>query len=169
MFSQDGEVGAGTLDAHLDDVDAFVSAASKTLRFGLRVALYVVRFAPIFLFFRTRTLERLNVDDRVALLSRLERSSFAALSLAFIGWRSVMTLVFYESPTELKRLGYASDERHVYKRRLPTLAAASVVPLPLESGTRLRDERSPDSTDADAVDSAAPSPAAPNSNRREVA
>jgi hypothetical protein len=179
MFSQDGEVDPSVLDAHVDEVDAFVSSASKMLRMGLRVALLVVRLAPLLFFFRLCTLERLTVDERVEILSRLERSRFANLSLAFIGWRTVMTLVFYESPIELRQLGYTGDERKVYKRRLPTLAPASVpiaVPVPEESGVRLR---SPDERDSDAgievpAERAAAPPAepeaeAPAKHTREVA
>lgn len=154
MFSQDGEVGGERLDAHLDEVDAFVSSASKPLRAGLRVALFIVRIAPVLLFFRMRMLETLGVDERVAVLTRLERSPLANLSLAFIGWRAVMTLVFYEHPIELEALGYRGAERKVYKRRLalaparvPSLdslgprVAAPVAPPPPpeESGVRLRD------------------------------
>ena len=95
MFSQDGEVERERLDAHLDEVDSFISSASKPLRFGLRITLFVVRIAPLLFFFRMRMIEKLSVDDRVEILSRLERSRLAGLSLAFIGWRTVMTLVFY--------------------------------------------------------------------------
>ena len=144
MFSEDGEVEASRLDAHLDEVDAFVSSASKPLRAGLRFALFVVRIAPVLLFMHARRIESLSVEERVRVLSRLERSPFAHLSLAFVGWRAVMTLVFYEHPVELATLGYASDERKVYKRRLALVPAAArivaVVPEPAESGVRLRDD-----------------------------
>jgi hypothetical protein len=153
MFSQDGEVEGGRLDAHLDEVDAFISNASKLTRVGLRLALFVVRLAPVLLFFRMRMFESLSVDERVSVLTRLERSRFAELSLAFIGWRSVMTIVFYEQPAELEALGYSS-ERKVHKRRLALVAAAVPKPMPMpmpmpmvamapppdESGVRLRDD-----------------------------
>jgi hypothetical protein len=145
MFSQDGEVEGGRLDAHLDEVDAFISNASKLTRVGLRLALFVVRLAPVLLFFRMRMFESLSVDERVSVLTRLERSRFAELSLAFIGWRSVMTIVFYEQPAELEALGYSS-ERKVHKRRLALVATAAPMPLvamappPDESGVRLRDD-----------------------------
>lgn len=157
MFSQDGEVERERLDAHLDEVDAFISSASKPLRIGLRITLFVVRIAPLLFFFRMRMIEKLSLDDRVAILTRLERSRLAGLSLAFIGWRTVMTLVFYEHPSELRSIGYTSEERKVYKRRLPALvlvpshvlvtapapapapALLAVAPPPEESGVRLRD------------------------------
>jgi hypothetical protein len=150
MFSQDGEVDESRLDAHVDEVDAFISHASRQLRVGLRLALLVVRLAPMLLFFRMRLLESLSIDERVTVLTRLERSRFAELSLAFVGWRAVMTMVFYEHPAELAALGYVSDERKVYKRRLALVPAAAqtVVPVPMpmvaaapppeESGVRLR-------------------------------
>ncbi len=127
MFSQDGEVDAERLDALVPELDAYISAASMPIRIGLRIALFVVRIAPILMFFRLRTIERLAVDDRVAFLARLERSNLTPLSLAFIGWRTVMTFIFYEDPIELRNLGYTSDERLRYKRRLPALVAPAAV------------------------------------------
>ena len=151
MFSQDGEVTAARLDAHVTEVDAYVSAASPMVRFGLRLALFVVHVAPLLLLFRLCTLERLSVDERVAVLSRLERSRLTHLSLAFIGWRTVMTLVFYEDPVELRAIGYAGEERLRHKRRLPALVPAAlpaflaVAPTPDESGVRLREDQDADS------------------------
>jgi hypothetical protein len=152
MFSEDGEVDPARLDAHVCEVDAFVGAASKTTRLAMRAALLLVRFAPVLLFVRLTTLERLAMRERVALLSRLERATTSSLSLAFIGWRTVMTFLFYEDASELRRLGY-DDERRRHKRALPIAAAAGgfapplpqpldpavVLPAPLESGVRLKD------------------------------
>jgi hypothetical protein len=161
MFSEDGEVDETRLAAHVGQVDALVSAASRSTRAGLRLALLFLRLAPILFMFRLTTLERLPVADRVALLARLERSR-AATSLAFVGWRSIMTLVFYEDPVELRALGYG-EERQRYKgaRALPVLPAAAAaarpapaaLPVPLESGVRLRD----------------PDAAASNNDEQEVA
>jgi hypothetical protein len=135
MFSQDGEVGADRLDTHIDEVDSYISAASKPVRFGLRVALFIVRIAPLLLFFRMRTIDRITVDERVDVLSRLERSRIINLSLAFIGWRAILTMIFYEDPAELRSIGYTA-ERRVYKRRLPTMPM--LAPVAAESGVRLR-------------------------------
>ena len=143
MFSEDGEVDAARLDAHVHEVDAHVTSASRVLCLGLRLLLLVVRISPVLLFFRFRTLEKLSVAERVVVLARLERSRFTGLSLAFVGWRTVMTLVFYEDPVELRALGYTSNERSRYKRGLPIAPIAptmpAAVPVPAESGVRLRD------------------------------
>lgn len=95
-------------------------------------------------------------------LSRLERSPIAILSLAFMGWRTVMTFVFYEDAGELARLGYSTERtRH---RRL------ALVPTPTESGVRLKD----DLTEVEAPVASGPdvtveAEAAPNEGAREVA
>lgn len=136
MFSEDGEVERARLEAHVGEVDAFVSAASKTTRLGLRLALLLVRLSPILLLLRFSLLDRLSLRDRVALLSRLERSTRSRLSLAFIGWRSLMTLIFYDDEAELRQLGY-SEARERYKRALAVMG--SVTPVAAESGVRLRD------------------------------
>jgi hypothetical protein len=133
MFAEDGEVPPERLDAHIDEVDAYVSVASTTLRLGMRVALLLVRLAPILLFVRATTIERLPIEARTAVLARLERSRVAALSLAFIGWRTVMMLLFYEHPAELAAMGY-SDARERHKRLV-----LAPVPAPLESGVRVTD------------------------------
>jgi hypothetical protein len=128
MFS--GEpIAQARLDEHVEAVDAFVSAASRTLRFGLRVLLALIRFAPLLLLVRASTLERLGVEERVRVLDRLERSRALALSLAFVGWRTVMTILFYEDARELAALGYTEART---RRALPM-----AVPVPAESGVRL--------------------------------
>ncbi len=142
MFSEDGEVAGERLDAHVDEVETFISAASAMTRFGLSVALFFIRLSPILFLLRLTTLERLAITERAAILARLETSTRATtLSLAFVGWRTILTLVFYEDESELARLGYRT-ERQRYKRALPMLAAEHL-PSPLESGVRLRD---PDQT-----------------------
>lgn len=143
MFSEDGEVEASRLDALVDEVDEHVTAASPMITVGMRLLLVLVHLAPALVFFRLSTLGALPVADRVKVLSRLERaqgSGLSLLSLAFVGWRTVLTLVFYEDPVELQAIGYTSNERTRYKRALllAPLPAASV-PVPAESGVRLKD------------------------------
>jgi hypothetical protein len=127
------------LDEHVTEVDRFVSAASRSLRFGLRVMLLLVRFAPLFLLFRARPLERLTVDERLVVLDRLERSHVLALSLAFVGWRTVMTILFYEDPRELAAIGYTEARRDRLALPVLPVVAPGVVPVPTESGVRLGD------------------------------
>ncbi|MBS2016855.1 MAG: hypothetical protein JST00_28475 [Deltaproteobacteria bacterium] len=137
MFSEDGEVESARLDALVDEVDEHVTAASPMITIGMRLLLVLVHFAPALVFFRLSTLGSLSVADRVKVLSRLERaqgSGLSLVSLAFVGWRTVLTLVFYEDPVELQAIGYTSNERTRYKRALPL-----AVPVPAESGVRLKD------------------------------
>ena len=54
LFSPDGEATPERLDAFVDEVDDFISPASKTLRFGLVMMLGILRWSPL-LFGRTRS------------------------------------------------------------------------------------------------------------------
>lgn len=135
------------LDRVIEDVDRFISAASKSTRFGLRVALLFIRLAPILLFLKLTTIERLAKSDRITVLARLEREDRLVLSMAFIGWRTVLTLIFYEDDRELHAIGY---------RAARTRWQAQPVPTPLESGVRVL---------GDADDGAAAS----NADEQEVA
>jgi hypothetical protein len=110
MFSQDGEVVPGRLDAFVDEVDAFISPASKTLRFGLVVMLIAIRWSPL-LFFRLKTFDELSVEDRVHHLDRLERSKVKQLPLLVVAYKTILTMLFYEDEKEQRVLGYPGSER----------------------------------------------------------
>lgn len=110
MFSPDGEVAAERLDAFVDDVDGFISPASKTLRFGLIAMLFVIRWSPLF-FGRFRTFDELSVEDRLHHLERLERSKVKQLPLLVVAYKTVLTMIFYEDEGEQRALGYPGSDR----------------------------------------------------------
>ena len=67
----------------------------------------------------------------------------ANLLLVFVGVRAMLTMIFYEDAEELAHMGYSAThqtrfDRTRAKRQLPVLAA---VPVPLESGVRLKEGR----------------------------
>lgn len=123
MFSPDGEVTPERLDAFVDEVDRFVSAASKTLRFGLVSMLVALRWSPL-LFFRFNTFDELSRDERLHHLERLERSKVKQLPLLVIAYRTVLTLLFYEDDAEQRALGYPGPERKRWLagRSLPVIS-----------------------------------------------
>jgi hypothetical protein len=106
------------LDALAAEVDAFVSCASKTLRFGLCAMLDVLRWAPLFLIGRWRTFDELPRAERTRVLHAMERSKLAQLTLIVVAYKTVMTVLFFESEAELRAVGYTGAERHRYKRAL---------------------------------------------------
>lgn len=118
FFAEDGDVPAERLDAFVEDLDAFVSPASKTLRFGLVAMLFLIRWSPL-LFGRMRTFESLSCGERVRHLERLERSKVAQLPLLVVAYKTVMTMLFYEDEEELRSLGYPGTERKRWTRGLP--------------------------------------------------
>ena len=115
MFSPDGEVSSARLDAFVDEVDSFISPASKTLRFGLVAMLSVIRWSPL-LFFRFEAFDDMTVDDRVAHLQRLEHSKVQTLPLLVVAYRTIMTMIFYEDEEEQRFLGYPGPERKRWLR-----------------------------------------------------
>ena len=118
LFSPDGEATPERLDAFVDEVDAFISPASKTLRFGLVMMLGVLRWSPL-LFGRFRLFEDLTVEERVQHLERLDQSRVKQLPLIVVAYKTVMTMLFYEDERELLGLGYPGPERKRYLNVLP--------------------------------------------------
>ncbi|HEY6459035.1 MAG TPA: hypothetical protein VIY73_02760, partial [Polyangiaceae bacterium] len=68
MFACDRGPSAARLDAFVEDVDSFVSHASRMLRLGLLLMLEVIRFAPLWLLWRPATFETLKCPDRIRVL-----------------------------------------------------------------------------------------------------
>ncbi len=129
MFSHEsGRTPAG-LDAFVEEVDAFVSFASRSLRFGLLVMLELVRFAPILLLYRLATFERLGRDQRAHVLARMERSRLVVFTLVFAAFKAILCLLFFERPEQLAATGY-SPMRRRHERRTPT--ALPLVPAEAE-------------------------------------
>lgn len=127
LMSPDGEASAARLDAFVDDLDAFISPASKTLRFGFLAMLTIMRWSPL-LYGRFRTFEELTVDERIAHMHKLEASKVAQLPLIVVAYKTVMSMLYYEDEAELRALGYPGPERHRWKKGLPMAPAASSAP-----------------------------------------
>lgn len=116
LFSPDGEVSEERLDAFVDEVDRFISPASKTLRFGLVLMLFVLRWSPL-LYGRLRLFDEMPVADRIHHLERLDRSKIKQLPLLVVAYKTVMSMLFYEDEAELTGIGYPGAERKRW--RLP--------------------------------------------------
>lgn len=114
FFSPDGEVTPARLDSVVDELDAFVSPASKTLRFGLVAVLFLIRWSP-FLFFKLRPFEALSNHERIEHLERLERSKVTQLPLLVVAYKTILTMIFYEDAAEEAALGYPGTERKRWK------------------------------------------------------
>jgi hypothetical protein len=114
MFTPDGHVSAEKLDLFIEDVDRFISPASKTLRFGLVMMLHAIRWSPL-LYFRFKTFEELTVEERIHHLERLEKSKVKQLPLLVVGFKTILTMIFYEDKEEEKVFGYPGPERKRWK------------------------------------------------------
>ncbi len=110
FFSPDGEVSDARLEALIDELDAFVSPASKTLRFGLVMVLALIQWSPL-LYGRPSTFTGLDREARIRHLDRLEASRIVQLPLLVVAYKTVMTMLYYEHEDELAWLGYPGPER----------------------------------------------------------
>jgi hypothetical protein len=70
-----------------------------------------VRWLPLLLFASWLPFDALPVGRRTALLERMEKSRALPLVLAFVAQKTLLTLLFFESPEELRAMGYPGPER----------------------------------------------------------
>ncbi len=119
-LADDAPMDPKELEAFCGEVDQAISTASKTLRFGLIAMLDVVQWSPLFILGKPSFFEDLSLHDRARLLERLERSKLVSLTLVFVAWKTLLMLVYFEEPEQLKALGYPGPER---KRYLTVLGA----------------------------------------------
>jgi hypothetical protein len=117
FFSPDGEVPDEKLDDFIDDVDGFISPASKTLRFGLVMLLAAIQWSPL-LYGRFRVFSEMKLEDRIHHLEKLEASRFTQISLLVVAYKTLLTMLYYEDEEELRALGYPGPERKRYLRLL---------------------------------------------------
>lgn len=105
------------IEAFVDDIDNYVSAASKTLRFGLLVMLDLMRLMPLFVVGKLALFEDLDLDTRTHMLEKMEGSHFAPLLLVFIAFKTIMTMAYFEDEKELRSMSYPGPVRERYKQR----------------------------------------------------
>jgi hypothetical protein len=118
LFASDDAIAPERLDAFIDDVDGFMSPASKTLRFGLVLILTAIRWSPL-LFLQLRRFDELTIEQRIHHLERLERSKVKAFPLLVVAYKTILTMIFYEDEIEHPTMGYPGSERKRWKRALP--------------------------------------------------
>lgn len=111
---------SGPTEAQLDAVatafEAHLGAVSMQLRPVLLLALDFVRWLPVLLFVAARPFEDLEVEARARLLERMERSRFVLFVLAFVAYKTLLSMIFFELPEELRAMGYPGVERKRWLR-----------------------------------------------------
>jgi len=118
LLSHETPIAPAKLDAFIEDIDGFMSPASKTLRFGLLALLDLLSLIPILVIRKLSSFEHLSIADRVLMLQRLERSKFPPFLLIFVAYKTLMVMSFFEDEGELRSIGYPGPERDRYKRAL---------------------------------------------------
>jgi hypothetical protein len=99
------------LDALVDGFERHLVPVSVVQRTLLLLALELVRWLPMLLFMAPRTFEDLSLDGRLRLLERMDRSRLTVLLMPLIAFKSLLSMHFFEDPSELRAMGYPGDER----------------------------------------------------------
>jgi hypothetical protein len=115
LFAEGEPMSPAVLLNHTEEVDRAISTASKTMRFGLKLMLDVLRFLPLLLVHKWQLFEDLSLLDRTRVLHKMEHSTFAPFAIIFVAYKTLMTLVFFEQEEVLRDLGYPGPERTRYR------------------------------------------------------
>lgn len=116
LFEHDDGPTDAQLDAVVSAYEAHIGALSAQLRPVLLLSLDLVRWLPLLLFVAARPFDELDVAARVRLLERMERSRVVPLVLAFVAYKTLLTMLFFETPEELRAMGYPGAERKRWLR-----------------------------------------------------
>jgi hypothetical protein len=147
-------VPAARLDGFADEIDRFISPASKTLRFGLLVVLDLLRWLPLVVIGRFSTFENVALADRIEMLRRLERSKVALFTLMLVAYKTIMTMIFFEEERELLATGYPGPQRARWKRSLAVAPATAMSRSPENSAAiAIAEAEAVDASDAASLSS----------------
>ena len=122
FFTDDQPLAPERMDAYVDDVDDHMSRASKTLRFGLLLMIEALRLLPPLIVRRFRVFDDLDLEDRVTMLQRMDRSRCPIFPLIIVAFKTLMTMGWFEDEAMLRSMGYPGEARERYKRSLPVAA-----------------------------------------------
>lgn len=116
LFEHDAGPTEAQLDAVATSYEAHVAALSMQLRPVLLLSLDLVRWLPLLLFVAAKPFDELDVETRVRMLERMERSRWMPLVLAFVAYKTLLTMIFFEMPEELRAMNYPGLERKRWLR-----------------------------------------------------
>lgn len=104
------------LDELVDRFEAHLGAVSRALRPLLLLALDWIRWLPLVLLVAWRPFDELAVEQRCALLERIDRSRSPLLFLPLVAYKTLLSMMHFEGARELRALGYSVSERTRWKR-----------------------------------------------------
>lgn len=104
LFHYDG-LAPERIDAVAGTLDGQLAAIRRPQRTLFLLGLTFVRWLPILLFSSLRTFEDLDRDARVRLLERMDKSRSMPMLIALVGYKTLLSMIFYEHPDELRAMG----------------------------------------------------------------
>jgi hypothetical protein len=111
LFAHAGGPRPEQLDALVDGFERHLVPVSAVQRTLFLFAVDLVRWLPVLLFIAPRPFEDLDLERRVRLLERMDRSRFTVLLMPLVAFKSLLSMYFFEDEAELRAMGYPGDER----------------------------------------------------------
>ncbi len=110
LFHHDAGPRPEQLDAVTLAVEAHFAPVRRAQRSFLLLALDLVRWLPLLLLTGLTLFEDLPVARRVALLERMDCSKSLLLYLPVVAFKTLLAMLFFEQPEELRAMGYPGDD-----------------------------------------------------------
>jgi hypothetical protein len=104
------------LDVLMADAEAHLGRVSRPQRAAILLGLLLVRFLPFLLLSALEPFDALSVPKRLRLLERMDRSRWSVLLMPLVAFKSLLSLLFFEQPAELRAMGYPGDDRKRWLR-----------------------------------------------------
>lgn len=99
------------LDALADSVEAHLAPVSWPQRTGVLLALTLIRWLPLLLLVSAEPFELVSVPKRLRVLERMDRSHATLLMMPLVAFKTLLAMIFFEDPGELRAMGYPGDAR----------------------------------------------------------
>ena len=99
------------LDTLVDAVEAHLRPVSRPQRAALLLGLALVRWLPVLLGVALATFEQVSIAKRLRILERMDRSRVLLLLMPLVAFKTLLSMLFFEQPAELRAMGYPGDDR----------------------------------------------------------
>jgi hypothetical protein len=111
LFHHEDGPTAEQLDTLVAAVEAHLRPVSRPQRTALLLALELVRWLPVLLWVAADTFDGVSVPKRLRILERMDRSRALILLMPLVAFKTLLAMLFFEQPAELRAMGYPGDDR----------------------------------------------------------
>jgi hypothetical protein len=111
LFHHEDGPAPAQLDALVAGVEAHLRPVSRPQRAALLLGLQLIRWLPVLLGVAPGTFEQVSLAKRLRILERMDRSRVLLLLMPLVAFKTLLAMLFFEQPAELRAMGYPGDDR----------------------------------------------------------